>query len=180
MMIKEINSDKCMNLLKEYGTPKHVINHCKGVSQVATRISERLNSKGYNLNVNLCTCSGLLHDMARVEEHHGEVAAAYLETLGYQDMADIIKIHMKHSDFNPIETISELDIVCIADRVVLEGTYVGLKRRLEYIKKKANHTPETLERLKGVEEKLYKYIEDLEDVMDISLDELLDGIDEKD
>ncbi|MEG0918471.1 MAG: HD domain-containing protein [Anaerovoracaceae bacterium] len=179
-MINEITSSKCMDMLKEYGTPKHVINHCKGVSKVATRISERLNTKGYKLNTNLCTCSGLLHDMARVEDHHGEVAATYLETLGYQDMADIIKVHMKHSDFNPIETISELDIVCISDRVVLEGTYVGLKKRLEYIKKKANHTPETLKRLKVVEDRLYEYIYELEGVMDISLDELLEGIDEKD
>ncbi|MEG0292265.1 MAG: HDIG domain-containing protein [Anaerovoracaceae bacterium] len=176
----KLNEKECLDLLSKYNTPKHVINHCKAVSKVAFTIASALNTKGYSLDADLCKHAGLLHDMARVEDHHGEVAADKLSELGYIREAEIIRVHMYHNEFNPIEKISEKDIVCISDRVVKEGDYVGFKIRMAHIRKKANYSPEVLKILDIKEKQLSDYIDSIESIIGSSFDDLMEGIHEKD
>ena len=38
--------NECLEMLKEYGTPPHVVGHCKSVAAVACRLGEALNAAG--------------------------------------------------------------------------------------------------------------------------------------
>lgn len=40
-------------------------------------------------------------------------------------------------DFNSFENLNETDLVCLGDRLVIEGQYAGLDKRFEYIMNKA-------------------------------------------
>lgn len=139
----------CEALWKEHHTPRRVIGHCKAVSKTASAIGEKLNEKGYNLNIPLIQSAGWLHDIARVEEEHWKKGAEIVKNLGYPDVADIIEAHMFYRIDGSKEEIAELDLVCLADRMVKEDHFVGLDERMDYIIQKAKGFP-------GAEEQIRK------------------------
>ena len=77
--------EECERILCKFGTPSHVIEHCKAVCEVATAIGNRLNESNKidsKINIELLFYSAMLHDIARVHENHEEVGADYLQELG--------------------------------------------------------------------------------------------------
>ena len=184
--------EECMRVLEEYGTPGHVIEHCKAVAAVAFAIGRAFNERrkemaeegaGFDferpLDMDLILASGLLHDMARVSDEHWEVAADYCLGRGWWREAEIIRTHMKYDPFNDPDHFNETDIVCLADRIVLEDRYAGLEPRMDYIVAKAkkqgndHHVPHILRKKKEVG----RLIDDIEEYLGIGLDELMEGLD---
>ena len=159
------------NLYKEYNTPPWVISHCKEVSRVAVIIASALNHKGYSFDLELIRVAGLAHDVMRTKDDHGKEMAILLDKMGYNQEADIIRSHMVYT-FNPIEDINETDIMCLADRIVLEGTYVGIEDRVNYLIHKPDETKDRTERLIKAREESKKYIQKLETILGKSLDSL--------
>ena len=129
--------DDCCYLWEYYKTPPHVIRHCKAVSRTAVLIGEQLNRHGCGLDLQLLEAAGLLHDMMRLEEDHGGRAAEELRRMGYDSVADAIAVHMKYPLDPEKATITETDLLCLADRLVKEDEYVGLENRMEYIIEKS-------------------------------------------
>ena len=131
------SKEACIALLIEYGTPKGVIAHCRKVAQVAEAVALELNRCGLKLNISLVVAAGCLHDIARVHSKHDIVGADYLTSIGMKQVADIIEnhtfYHIEHKGFQ----IDEKDVLCIADRVVIDDSYVGPEKRMEYIIEKA-------------------------------------------
>ena len=184
-MMKTTISDRhpdrqeCLRILDEYHTPPHVIGHCKAVAAVGYTLARALNQKGRQLDLDLILASGLLHDMARVEDMHWDVAADFCERRGWKQEADIIRVHMSYDPFNDLAHLNETDIICLADRTVLEDRYAGLDRRIDYIINKAirfghpEHRPHIL-RKKGETRKL---IDEIEAFLGCSMDALMQNID---
>ncbi len=123
----------CLDLLKSHGTPDHVIRHCIAVSDTAVRIGKALAEKGVVLDLPLLEASSLLHDIARVEENHSVKGAMIAERHGYHQVAKLIKCHMFYAMDPNKEKITELDLLCLADRMVREDEYVGLDNRMQYV-----------------------------------------------
>lgn len=128
--------ETCMELLQSYGTPPHVIRHCKAVSDTAIRIAKALNENGMKLDIDLIEAATLLHDIARVEENHGVKGAAILEKKGYRQVAKLVKCHMFYATDPHKEKITEQDVLCLADRMVKEDQYVGLDIRMRSVLEK--------------------------------------------
>lgn len=128
---------ECFDILDDYGTPDHVKLHCNAVSETGRAIAVALNEKGLHLNTNLIASAGYLHDIARVHKNHEEVGGAYLKSIGLFDVGNLVSQHKIHKVKGAIENLQEVDILCIADRVVLQSHFVGPEKRMEYIKKKA-------------------------------------------
>lgn len=170
-MAKILTEKECLEYYKVFNTPSHVIEHCRAVSLAATRIGLRLNEVGYNLDISLIKYSALIHDMARTTEHHEIVGADFLKKEGYTQEAFIVRGHMTHH-FNSIEKLDELDVVCLADRVVKENQYVGLDERIDYLIHKNGENPQRTAHLNEARESIRKYITQLEDIMDESLDSI--------
>lgn len=170
--------EECERILCKFGTPSHVIEHCKAVCEVATAIGTRLNESNKidsKINIELLFYSAMLHDIARVHENHEEVGADYLQGLGYDDVATIVRQHTIYSKFNDISKISEIDILCIADRTTLEDEFVGIAKRMEYIKTKAEKMgrKEFLPQMDIVKLEMENYVKELENVMGITVDALI-------
>lgn len=172
--MKEITKEQAYGFLEEYGTPPHVIRHCEAVADVALRVAKRLNQRGFELDEGLVLTSALLHDMARTEENHQTVAANWLRERGYDRHADIIAVHMTYPAFNDAENLNETDLVCLGDRVCIEGEYKGVDPRFDYIINKArHHAPEHIPFIESKRQTMKDFVADLEEVMGISLDDLM-------
>lgn len=176
-MKKIPTEQQCFEILKEYGTPDHVIAHCKGVCSVAVALGENLNRVGYHIDIPLLRASALLHDIARVHPEHEKVGAEYLESIGYGQVGAVTKLHTKYRKYNPLAEIAEIDLLCIGDRTVLEDKYVGVEPRMEYIKAKAirlgrEHYIGGIDQSKEI---LKKYIGQIEKAIGVSLDDLMRG-----
>lgn len=177
MNTKIPNEQECFKILENYGTPPHVIRHCKEVSRVAVSIAEKLNSKGYDINIPLLRASALLHDVARVHDEHERVGAEYLRTLGYDDVAELVSQHTHYRDFNNVGDIKEVDLLCLGDRTVVENEFVGVEKRMEYIKEKAMRIgrPDLVKHLNIAKKFMDKYVYNVEQVIGVSLKELMKG-----
>ena len=172
--MKKITKEQAFEILEEYGTPPHVIRHCEAVYRVAYKVGLKMQEKGVNVDPELAMIAGLLHDMARVYDDHQAVAADWLRERGYDELADIIAVHMTYSTFNDIEKTTETDLVCLGDRVCIEGEYVGIEKRFEYIiNKAARNAPQHIQFIRSKEYQMKSYIRELEKYIGITLDELM-------
>ncbi|MCL1983068.1 MAG: HDIG domain-containing protein [Clostridiales bacterium] len=134
---KHPDREECLELLKSYQTPDHVVRHCIAVAGAAVKIAEALIGKGFGFDVALVQSAGLLHDIARAEGEHWISGAEFARRLGYFQEADIIMRHMTHSFDADLQKLTELDIVCLGDRLILEDRFVGMDARMDYVIKKA-------------------------------------------
>lgn len=174
-MTKRITKEEGLELLYAYGTPERVIRHCIAVTDAAVALGKALNEHGYDLNIELITGAGIIHDIARVHDDHEKVGAEYALSIGLEEEAAIIRTHMRYPYFNKVEEINETDLVCLADRTVKEDQYVGIDERMEYILNKARSAGATeihLEKIKKKREETRQFMADIENVIGISVDEL--------
>lgn len=159
------SKSECLTILEEYGTPKHVQEHCKAVSEVSSAIASKLKEKGLDINVELVKSAGYLHDIARVHKIHEKVGAEYLKSIGLEDVAEVIKDHTKHKINSDIRMLDEEDILCIGDRLVIENKYVGSEKRMEYIMSKAilKYGEDSKDRLDKIKDNFVGFVRGLED-----------------
>ena len=174
--MKRIDDLLIEQLYNEFETPEHVKGHCKGVTDCAMKIASALNASGYDLDLELIYGAGMLHDMARTFERHDLVGAEKLMELGFPEEAEIVKRHMRHGDYHAVEGLDELDLIVISDRLVIEGDYVGVDRRYDYIEDKAARRGLLDERMHNHlihdRQKLKDLIAQIEGVIGCSIEEL--------
>ncbi|MCQ2550926.1 MAG: HD domain-containing protein [Clostridia bacterium] len=155
----------------EYKTPEHVKGHCRAVTHSAMAIASKLNENGFNLDLDLIYCAGIIHDAARIYPEHQVVIADKMDEMGHHDIAAIVRVHMRYNGFS--RNINETDMVCLGDRVVKEDKYVGLDERIEYIIDKAGRTKEVEEKLYKKRDENRKFIKYIEDVCHMSLEDIV-------
>ena len=168
---------ECLQLLKQYDTPNHVVRHCVAVADTAVAIGKALNNHGYHLDLDLIQAAGLIHDIARVEDEHWEKGYQLARDLGYKQEADIIKVHMRYTPFSAVEHVTETDLVCLGDRIVKEDQYVGLDRRMEYIIEKARKQGhfDAEKRILEKKKEAQSLINGIERTIGMTLDQLMKG-----
>ncbi|WP_320798638.1 HD domain-containing protein [Peptostreptococcus porci] len=156
---------ECMDILNRYQTPEHVQLHCFAVGEAAKSIAIELNKKGLKINSQLVAAAGYLHDIARVHKNHEKVGAEYLYSIGLENVAKVINDHTKHKINTDIFSLDEEDVLCIADRVVLQSNFVGPQRRMDYIKSNAlkKYGQESEDFLDSIIEKFVRFIAELEE-----------------
>ncbi len=165
--------ETCMDLLCSYGTPPHVIRHCAAVSETAIRIARALMEKGEDLDLSLLEASCLLHDIARVEENHGVKGAILAEKQGYHQVANLIRCHMFYATDPYKSKITEQDLLCLADRMVMEDRYVGLDDRMQYVLDKLTAAGIDTERVRHRMEENRLVKERIEKIIDRPIDDLM-------
>lgn len=169
------SKEECMVLLENYDTPERVRRHCSRVAQVAEAVAVELNRCGLNLDIPLVIAAGYLHDIARIHSKHDRVGAEYLTSIGMENVAKVTWNHtfhnIEHRDFQ----INEEDVLCIADRVVLEDQYVGPEKRMEYITSKAvkKFGEEKRDDLDKASKSFVEYVQELENFMGKKIADLL-------
>lgn len=128
-----LTNEQCIKMLSEYNVPISVQRHSMLVAQAAVYIAEMLNSKGYQLDLDMIEAAALLHDIARTQPDHAEAGAELLSQKGCLKLAEIVRHHMKPGE-EVQDSISEIIIVYLADKLVEEDQIVTLEQR--FLKKK--------------------------------------------
>lgn len=180
MKIQYPDNKECLSILQEYGTPSHVIGHCKAVSMVAVAVAKALNQHGFSFDVEVIRFAGMLHDIARKSEDHHIVGAEYLRQLGYEQAAMIVRAHMKHPIVKNVYDSTETDIMCLGDRTVLESQYVGVDLRMEYIIDKARKfvdgdIAKVEASIRKNFQQLKDYVASIENIIGMPMDRLVDN-----
>ncbi len=164
---------ECVEILRDYGTPEHVIGHCRAVTHTSLVLTEAVNKKGYALNPELVRTAGMLHDIARVEDRHDLVGGAYLRSLGLEDAAQIVESHMTYPMFNDVHHLNETDIVCLGDRLCKFDRYVGLEERMEYILDKMKGNPKAQETILAHKKMVEAFLKEFNEFLGMDVDDLM-------
>lgn len=170
---KHPSKEECLLLLKEYRTPDHVIRHCMAVTEAALALASALNEKGFDFDLDLIRSAGMIHDIARVEDKHGEVGANFALAHGFFQEAEIIREHMTHPFDTDPKNLKELDLVCLGDRLIMEDEYVGIDARMQYVIDKHNGDPRIAGFIKQKTEITRELLKNIEKIIGISTDILL-------
>jgi CTP:molybdopterin cytidylyltransferase MocA len=118
---------RCLELLRQRGTPGTTVSHSRAVAAVAAALAAALNERGRLLCVPLVTAAALLHDVARDQPQHAEAGADLLENAGYARVAAIVRRHMALGDDGG--DVGEAQVVYLADKLVEGDRLVGLDER---------------------------------------------------
>lgn len=122
--------NECLALHDIAGTPPNIRDHCAAVSRLAGRLGERLNDSGAALNIEAIESAGLLHDIARLEQHHEKAGAEIVTEYGFTGVARHVALHMDiEVESTPFPLPEE--IVYLADKMTQGAVYVGIERRFE-------------------------------------------------
>lgn len=174
MSKRRLSEAQCLDLLKEYQTPEHVIRHCQAVAKAAVKLAEALNDHGHRFDIDLIRGAALIHDIARVHDEHWIVGADIADNLGYHDEADIIRVHMNYTMNYDVEKLKEVDMVCFGDRVVKEDEYVGLENRMQYVMDKLKDKPEAVARITQKTKETAVLFKAIEDKLGMTIDEVME------
>jgi CTP:molybdopterin cytidylyltransferase MocA len=141
--------EECMVLMTEiFLVEKEIIDHCQAVAEVAVTLGKALRNVGNELDLDLIAAAGLLHDLARKQSGHARRAEQILCQLGYPNVADIVGAHMDI----PIEdgkSISEKEVVFLADKLVQGSRMVDLELRFKTKMKQYASDPDVISIING-------------------------------
>jgi uncharacterized protein len=90
--------EQATQLLVANHCPTPVIHHCVGVTDFATKIAQKLQERGYPINLELVEAGAMLHDLGRAKSHtvaHSVIGAQLAQSLGLpESVVNIIKRHV--------------------------------------------------------------------------------------
>ncbi len=167
-----ITPDRALQILRDEGCSEKVIAHCIAVSEHATEIAEKLVAEGKQVDVELVTIGGLLHDLGRCRTHGIDHAVVGADIAAELDLGPlIINIIKKHigagitteeakelglpeDDYIPV-TLEE-KIVAHADNFISGNTRTTMEQLIEKMKEK-DLTEESMMRIIALAEEIGIY-----------------------
>jgi HD superfamily phosphohydrolase YqeK len=117
---------ECEAMLAQLRVPEPVGRHSRKVAQVACRIVDALQASHMAIDPNLVRAAALLHDMAKGQPRHAEVAAAILQNHAMYRVAEVVTAHTEMA-FDG--TIDERAVVYLADKLVSGDRLISLEER---------------------------------------------------
>ncbi len=120
---------ECLALLQKVcSLPENIVAHSLMVAALARLMGKTLNQQGYFFDLALLEASGLLHDIARLEPHHGPRGAEMLRAMGFGKVAEVI---VSHSDMDIPQgsPITPQEIIFLADKYFQGDKPVSLTTR---------------------------------------------------
>ena len=163
----------------------HIVIHSMQVCRVATVLTENLTPTGIRLNPDLIRASALLHDITktrsfRTKENHALTGGRYLTELGYAEVGDLVRQHVRLDEYPQKVSLDEAVILNYADKRVLHENVVSLGKRLDYILEKYVKVPEDRRRVYLLWEKTREIEAEIFDGLPFSPEDLNDLINAED
>jgi len=148
--------EECFLLLKRFNVPDHVIEHSRVVYRLASVLCQTLNRHGARLDQRIVEAASILHDIAKVEvlgtgESHSQAGARLLSSLGYPEIAEIVRQHVILDPETDRGMITEAEVVHYADKRVMHATVVSLAERFRDLKERYGKNTEDLAWLEKLE-----------------------------
>lgn len=136
-----LSENECRALLETVRKlPGPVIDHCRMVADVAQTLAAAVNGSGGAVDVPLVRSAAMVHDVARLDNHHAATGARLLDEMGFPGMAEIVAVHM---DINVAEAspLNEAQIVYLADKWVAGNKVTNLAQRFAAKLERYGHEP---------------------------------------
>jgi uncharacterized protein len=135
---------QCYRIMAEMAMLDNIVAHSLRVCQVATLLTDQLNSNGSELDPDIIRAAALLHDITktrslRTSENHAHTGALYLQERGYPEVGDIVGQHVNLADFHNEREPTGAEVVNYADKRVLHDKVVSLEDRMDYIMERYIH-----------------------------------------
>ncbi|UCF93151.1 MAG: HD domain-containing protein [Desulfobacterales bacterium] len=149
---------ECYRLMCEMEMLDHIVQHSLQVGRVASFLVDRLTLLDVRLHRELIQAAALLHDITKTRsfqtgENHAVTGAEFLTDLGYPEVADLVRQHVRLDIYFAEESPDEAEVVNYADKRVLHDKVVTLDQRMGYILAKYGKAPDHQERLRWLWEK---------------------------
>lgn len=144
--------EECFRLMTVMQMQPHIRDHSRQVCRVAEFLTDALIAAGRPLSRPLVTAAALLHDITKTRsldtgENHAATGAAYLASLGYRRVSEIVRQHVVLDPQDRNGHPSEAEIVNYADKRVLHDAITDLASRMAYILERYGVTPAHRERI---------------------------------
>jgi putative nucleotidyltransferase with HDIG domain len=157
--------------MAQYGMLPHIREHSLLVTEAVLWLGQGLIEAGLPLNLPLIETGALLHDLGKTPclgtpANHAEWGAKVLEDLGYPEVAQVVREHVRLAD-NALDLrpLREAEVVNYADKRVLHTRVVTLDRRFADLKERYGKTAEALARInanelrsQSLEQKIFGYL----------------------
>jgi putative nucleotidyltransferase with HDIG domain len=143
---------ECYHLMFKMNMMDHIVVHSMQVCRVATLLTQNLIDQGLQLNFDLIQAAALLHDITKTrsfktEENHAETGGQYLADMGWAEVGNLVRQHVKLDEYPEAVSLGEAEIINYADKRVLHEEVVSLDKRLDYILERYAKIPEHRERI---------------------------------
>jgi putative nucleotidyltransferase with HDIG domain len=177
--------NECYQMMCEMEMMDHIVVHSMQVCRVATLLAENLGHKGVRLNYDLIRAAALLHDITKTrsfktEENHALTGGQYLTDLGYTDVGNLVRQHVRLDEYPQKVSLAEAEIINYADKRVLHEEVVSLDKRLDYILDKYAKIPEHRQRIYRLWEKTKEIEDEIFGAISFSPDDLIGLINAED
>ncbi|MBT8331276.1 MAG: HD domain-containing protein [Deltaproteobacteria bacterium] len=147
-----LSKNNCLQLMCDMLMPEHIVAHSIQVYRVAVCLADHLNSKGNYLDNQLLQAAALLHDITKsrsfeTAENHALTGGQQLADLGYPEVGNLVRQHVRLDDYSDLKDISEAVVVNYADKRVLHDRIVSLDERMGYIQERYGTEPQHKQRI---------------------------------
>lgn len=146
---------ECYRLIHRTGMLDHIVDHSLQVARVALRLTDALNETGTGLDRPLIRAAALLHDITKTRsletgESHADTGGDFLRELGYPEVAEIVRQHVRLDAYDPAAPVSPAEVVNYADKRVLHDRVAPFVERMGYILERYGADPGTRERILAI------------------------------
>lgn len=150
--MKTLSKNDCLQLMCDMLMPDHIVIHSMQVCRVATCLADNLTPKGNHPDGQLIQSAALLHDITKnrsfeTAENHALTGGQQLADLGYPEIGNLVRQHVRLDDYSDPTDISEAVIVNYADKRVLHDRIVSLDERMRYIQERYGTEPQHKQRI---------------------------------
>ncbi|MCB2214815.1 MAG: NTP transferase domain-containing protein [Desulfobulbaceae bacterium] len=152
------NAEECQALLDLADTPERVRWHGRAVARVAVALGLAVNqgiAPGDILDLERIERAALLHDLAKGLPMHEQKGGHMLEEAGFTDIAGIVASH-RDLDPEPGSSISEREVVFLADKMVIGTELVPLEKRYNLTSERYGADPEARKAIAERRQRAYK------------------------
>ena len=129
---------QCLDWWDAWSVPENVRMHSKTVAWGAYVLAVMLRNRGISVDPILTHRGGLLHDIDKIKTlqvsgAHGQRGAAFLEEVGYLEVAQIVREHIMSTILNPQadDRPWEVKLVFFCDKLVEGDRIVPFNQRLD-------------------------------------------------
>jgi putative nucleotidyltransferase with HDIG domain len=152
------SKNDCFQLMCQMKMLENIVAHSIQVYRVGMFLVDHLKPGDNQLDGQLVQAAALLHDITKTrsfetEENHALTGGQVLTDLGYPQVGDLVRQHVRLDDYSEPQNLSEAVIVNYADKRVLHDRIVSLDERMGYIMKRYGTQPEHKHRIRLLWEK---------------------------
>jgi putative nucleotidyltransferase with HDIG domain len=164
------SKNDCFRLMCETKMLENIVAHSLQVCRVGMSLVDHLRLEGVTLDGKLVQAATLLHDITKTRsfetaENHAQTGGQFLTDLGYVEVGNLVRQHVRLDDYSENRGLSEALIINYADKRVLHDRIVSLDDRMNYILDRYGKNPELQKRIqllrgktKDLEKNIFSYL----------------------